>query len=171
MKKCFKCGIEKELSEFYAHPRMGDGHLNKCKDCAKNDVHNHYKKMVVDPVWHQREKDRTQQKYHRLNYRDKNKPSYESRKITMSLYNSRYPEKYLAKNASNHIVVPEGLEKHHWSYNKDHYKDVFFLTKKEHNTIHRFMIYDQERMMYRDVSGKLLDSRDLHESYINKIIK
>lgn len=38
VKVCFKCGIEKPLTEYYKHKRMTDGHLNKCKECNKSDV-------------------------------------------------------------------------------------------------------------------------------------
>ena len=37
-KKCFKCGIEKPIREFYKHARMSDGHFGKCKECAKLDA-------------------------------------------------------------------------------------------------------------------------------------
>lgn len=40
-KACFKCGETKALDAFYKHPMMLDGHLNKCKDCAKKDVREH----------------------------------------------------------------------------------------------------------------------------------
>jgi len=38
MKRCFKCGVELALDQFYAHPAMADGRLGKCKACTRTDV-------------------------------------------------------------------------------------------------------------------------------------
>src|SRR5262249_22980488 len=38
MKQCFRCGQSKPLDQFYRHPRMGDGHLGKCRLCTRRDV-------------------------------------------------------------------------------------------------------------------------------------
>lgn len=38
MKVCYKCGLEKELTEFYRHSQMKDRRLNQCRSCSKAAV-------------------------------------------------------------------------------------------------------------------------------------
>jgi len=150
---------------------MADGCLNKCKDCAKSDVKSREATLLNDPNWVEKEKTRARDKYYRLGYKDKHKPTPEKKREIMDRYKAKYPEKILAKNSSQRISNTLG-HNHHWSYNKEHWKDVIDISEKDHAKVHRFIVYDQERMMYRRTDTmELLDTKESHLNYIQLILK
>jgi hypothetical protein len=120
VKTCFKCGVEKPIEDFYQHPQMADGHLGKCKDCAKYD-------MRVDRQMKPRvrEYDRQRAKLpHRVALRTR----------ISKAWDAKYPERAKAQTAAGNaardgkLVAPlacEGcglrgkrLQKHHHDYSR-----------------------------------------------------
>lgn len=162
LKKCFVCEIEKNLNQFYKHSQMKDGYTNKCKSCTKQQSKENYNKKMKDPDFVEKERERG---------RAKKRPTHKSTIKQNSDYKKKYPEKYRAHYYVARITKKEGYHFHHWSYNEEHFRDYIELSIKEHNKAHRFIIYDQERMMYRKLDGELLDTKEKHNDYIMEMIK
>lgn len=58
-KTCFKCKQRKVLEQFYRHPQMADGYLNKCVACTKKDSRTHYRSAWSQIRVYERERNQT----------------------------------------------------------------------------------------------------------------
>ena len=132
-KQCFRCGLKKSLSQFYRHPRMADGHLNKCKACAKIDVSKNYR-VNID---------------HYVNYeraRAKLPKRKELRLKTQQKRRLLRPGRYRAANAVSNAIRDGRLmrlaceicggtaQAHHDDYRKP--LDVRWLCRAHHLAVH-----------------------------------
>ena len=116
----------------------------------------------------EKERKRTRERNIRLNYSEKYKRNPNKLKHVKS-WIKKYPEKRKAQTAVQKFPRGEGTHLHHWSYNKEHHKDVIELTIREHNLLHRFLKYNQETFFYEDLEGNLLNTREKHLNYWDKI--
>lgn len=132
-KTCFKCLESKPLSMFYKHSMMADGHLNKCKECAKVDVLKHRLENL--------EKIRSYDKMrasmpHRM----------EARREIVKSYVKRFPNRKKANSAVSNAVRDGRLNKlpcfvcgsnavaHHPDYDRP--LDVVWLCQSHHKQAH-----------------------------------
>ena len=158
MKTCFKCGSCKPFSEFYRHKGMADGHLNKCKSCAKGDVAQHRAENIEQARAYDRERGSLP---HRVAAREAYRltDAYkESHHRANDKYRAFHPERDKARNAVNNAIrdgrlipwpvcaVPEcncTPEAHHPDYSRP--LDVVWLCDGHHKATHK-LARDIERL-------------------------
>ena len=132
-KTCFKCGGVKPLSEFYKHPQMTDGRVNKCKACNKKDVSTNYRKNIT---------------YYKKYEQDRNTKRWGYKAEQTKRWRKNNPEKYKAQCAVNNAVRDGRLKKqsclvcasekvhaHHDDYSKP--LEVLWLCAQHHRDLHK----------------------------------
>lgn len=134
---------------------MADGHLNKCKDCTKKDVHEKYMSNIDNPAYVEKERARGREKYHRLGYKD--------------IYKHPHSEtKNVAEYLKRRINIPPEHEIHHWNYNFLY--DVFILSRRYHARIHKQITFDKDTRCFY-YNGSLLDTKQKHEQAMREILQ
>jgi ribosomal protein S27AE len=150
MKVCKKCKVEKEITDFYKHSAMLDGHLNKCIDCVKARV-NKYREINLDKV---REYDKSRSNLpHRVQARmeySKTEAYKESHHKSILKYREKYPmvrashvivgnairdKKLIPEQFCSVCKANEKIEAHHDDYTKP--LEVRWLCKKCHTNWHK----------------------------------
>jgi len=166
-KTCIDCSQALPLDAFYRNPVAGDRLDQKCKTCRKAYQQERYRLKKQDPAFLERERVRAREKYHRLGYLTKHgHGSVDGRQKWRELF----PEKVQAYSLSQHILCPEGYQRHHWSYREEHAKDVILLPQEDHYRLHQYIVYDQSEKLYRTREGVLLRTREEHEAYAQSVL-
>ncbi len=136
-KVCFKCNIEKDITEYYKHPKMADGHLGKCKECNKRDVtlnrddkleyYRHYDKSRMTEE--RRLKVNLNNRLMKIKFPIKNKARY-------SLSNSIRDGLVIKPTICEHCKLPGKIHGHHWSYKEENWLNVIWLCSGCHGREH-----------------------------------
>jgi hypothetical protein len=150
MKVCRECNTEKPFDEFYKHPKMADGHLNKCAACVKARVTKHREANLEKIIAYDRARAK---KPHRMQARKqyaKTEAGKLAKKRATDAYNKRYPMVYAAHVITGNAIRDGKLisasscsccgsttkiEGHHDDYTKP--LDIRWLCEACHKQWHR----------------------------------
>lgn len=133
MKECFKCHKTKYLDDFYKHPRMADGHLNKCKECTKQDIkksvfRNREYYAAYDKARNRTPERKAWKRAKTAEWRKDNPLAHSAHKAVQNALAKGILKKGLCHCDSNKV------EAHHPDYNRPLF--VIWLCNKHHKHIH-----------------------------------
>ena len=151
-KMCKKCGAEKELTEFYKHPKMADGHLNICKECIKVYATTYRKTNIEKIKEYDRHRPNQKERYLKQKEQRENdvfkKETYLKSKKEWDARNRHKKNAHtVVRRAikSGKITKPDRcqicgkvgeVQAHHEDYNKP--LEVIFVCSNCHGMIHRY---------------------------------
>jgi ribosomal protein S27AE len=155
-KTCKKCGETKDLSQFYKHRAMADGHLNICISCKVLDAKEYRMKNIEKVKEYDRTRGRTEERKEKRNeYLGRLKTSNPAKYKTMrreaikkdrnkirnknharvQLENAIRAGKIIRPNFCTSCGSNARIEAHHRDYDKPF--DVVWLCRKCHGMEHR----------------------------------
>lgn len=132
-KTCFKCLENKQIDDFYKHSSMGDGRLNKCKECTKKDCTKHR----VENIEYYRSYDRTRasqpkRRAKTIEVCKKWKSQFPNRRKAQILLGNAVKNKHIEKQPC--FICGGNAEAHHPDY--DSPLDVIWLCPAHHKQTH-----------------------------------
>jgi hypothetical protein len=135
MKNCFKCGIDKPLGQFYPHPRMADGHLNKCKECTKKDAKEQYEAKPIARAEYEKRRNQTpHRKAKALEYQRTSRRRDPVKEKARRDLNRAVMEGRIVPQSCEACGATIEVEAHHDDYTKS--LDVRWLCFEHHRTHH-----------------------------------
>ena len=112
MKECFKCHQSKPLEYFYKHKQMADGHLNKCKECAKTDSTSHRNNNLDKIRTYDRGRGNRQNADYVTGYRERYPRKYEAH----TMIGNAIRDGKLFKEPCRVCGAEDGVHAHHDDY-------------------------------------------------------
>lgn len=155
MKKCIKCGVEKEFTEFDKRKSgSNDGYRNDCKEC-KSDYNKEYSKLNKDKVLKKKSE-----------YYDSNKDKIiEHRKK----YYETNKQSILEKTKENYLIKKDSIIEYQKGYRKNN-KEKISENKREYNknNAEQIKLYKQNN---RDMINKTFNERYHNDGHFKSRIK
>ena len=118
-KICFKCKKTLPLTEFYKHPKMKDGHLGKCKECAKSDSTSRRKSKLEEVREYDRNRKNKEERFKYNIARTRKRRAEDSR--YMKAHNDVYralKKGVLVKTPCQYCGREDHVHGHHDDYDK-----------------------------------------------------
>lgn len=126
MKKCKKCGLEKDISEFYKNPKSKDGYQEKCKECAKK-MANENRRKNIDRI---REYDRTRGNRQDSSYLKERRKKYPKAYRFYNIIAHHLRVGNILKKPCEVCGTTENVVAHHDDYN--HALEIRWLCQSHH---------------------------------------